>query len=123
MTDYDTTELSASGYDAGPVQLQFVDPPALNGDAVEWSFRTLGGRTAPAGTVVSQIMVMADNHNILGGGSNSLGADLGPHDTGASRIRPLQYTAENGDYYLTITIGDDVRYVSYRVHDRQIQAR
>jgi hypothetical protein len=123
MTDYDTTYLSSSGYDAGgPVQLEFVDPPALRGEDVEWTFRTVGGRTAPSGTVAAQIVVMSDSHAILGGGTNSLGSDLGPHDLGGGRIRPLQYTAEDGDYYLSITIGDDVRYVSYRVHDRNIQA-
>ena len=120
MTDYDTTYLSANG-GSGSVRLEFVDPPALNGDAVEWTFRAVGG-TAPAGTVAAQIVVLSDNHAILGGGTNSLGSDLGPHDTGGSRVRPLQYTSEDGDYYLSITIGDDVRYVSYRVRQRTISA-
>jgi hypothetical protein len=123
MTDFDTTELTVDAYAAGgPLQLAFVNPPALDGDAVEWTYRTLGGATAPAGTVVAQIVVMASNHNILGGGSTTLHTDLGPHDTGASRVRPLQYTPADGDYYLSITVGDDVRYVSYRVTDRRIQA-
>jgi hypothetical protein len=45
--DADTYE--AAGQE-GPVQLDFVDPPALNGQAVEWTYRTIGGRTAPPGT-------------------------------------------------------------------------
>jgi len=53
MSDYDSGGYDdASGYDAGvPVQFEFVDAPALVGEDVEWSFRTVGGRTAPAGSV------------------------------------------------------------------------
>jgi hypothetical protein len=121
MGDYDSGEYEAAGYDAGPVQLEFVDGPALNGEDVEFSFRTVGGRTAPSGTVVAQVAVMRD-HNLLGGGTTSVHSELGPHDIGASRIHPLQYTAEDGDYQLSITIGSDVRSVSYRVHDHHVQA-
>ena len=116
------TDDSASGYDAGPVELEFVDAPALNGEDVEWTFRSVGGRTAPAGTIAAQIAVMTHDHNLLGGGTNTLHSELGPHDIGASRIHPLQYTADDGDYYLSITIGTDVRYVSYRVHGHQLHA-
>jgi hypothetical protein len=122
MDEYEGSEGEATAYDTGPVEFQFVDPPAVNGDDVEWTFRAVGGRTAPAGTVVTQIAVMSHDHNILGGGSISLHSDLGPHDTGASRIHPLQYTPNNGDYYFSITIGSDVRYVSYRIHDHHVYA-
>ena len=97
---------SAESYDSGPVQFKFVDAPALNGEHVEWSFRTVGHKTAPAGTVTSEIAVMTHDHNLIGGG----------------RINPAQYTHEDGDYYLSITVGGDVKYVSYRVHDRQAHA-
>ena len=122
MSDYDSGGYDeASAYDAGvPVQFEFVDAPALVGEDVEWSFRTMGGRTAPAGSVVSQIAVMSHDHNILGGGSTSIHSELGPHDTGASRIHPMQYTAHDGDYYLSITVGSDVRYVSYKIHDHHV---
>jgi hypothetical protein len=123
MSDYDSSSVdSASAYDAGPVQLEFVDAPALNGEDVEWTFRTVGGRVAPAGTVVAQIAVMSHDHNILGGGTTTVHSELGPHDTGASRIHPVQYTSANGDYYLSITVGGDVRYVSYRIHDHHVHA-
>jgi len=121
MGDYDSGEYEAASYDTGPVQLEFVDRPALNGEDVEFSFRTVGGRTAPSGTVVAQVAVMR-GRNLLGGGSTAIHSELGPNDIGASRIHPLQYTAEDGDYQLSITIGDDVRYVSYRVHDRHVHA-
>jgi hypothetical protein len=109
-------------FDAGPVQLEFVDAPALNGENVEWTFRTVGGKTAPAGTVAAQIAVMSHDHNILGGGTNTLHSELGPHDTGAGQIHVLQYTHADGDYYVSVTIGSDVRYVSYRVHGHHVQA-
>jgi hypothetical protein len=113
----------ASAYTSGtPVQLEFVDAPALNGEDVEWTFRTVGGRTAPAGTVTAQIAVMSHDHNIIGGGTNTLHSDLGPHDIGGGRIHPMQYTPHDGSYYFSITIGEDVRYVSYRVHERQVSA-
>jgi hypothetical protein len=123
MSDDSSGFDSASAYDAGgPVQLEFVDAPALNGEDVEWTFRTVGGRSAPSGTIVAQIAVMSHDHNILGGGTTSIHSELGPHDTGASRIHPVQYTANDGDYYLSITVGGDVKYVSYRIHDRHVQA-
>jgi hypothetical protein len=123
MTEYDSSGVGeASGYDAGgAVRLEFVDAPALNGEDVEFSFRPVGGRVA-SGTVVAQIVVMSHDHNILGGGTTSIHSDLGPHDTGASRIHPLQYTPHDGDYYLSIDVGGDVRYVSYRVHDHHVHA-
>lgn len=108
--------------DAGLVQLEFVDAPALVGDAVQWSFRTVGGATAPPGTVTAEIAVMSHDHNILGGGRNTLRTELGPHDVGASRVRPLQYTPNDGDYYLSINVGGDTRYVSYRIQSGSISA-
>jgi hypothetical protein len=87
VSDYDTYE--AAGYQ-GPVQLEFVDAPALNGAEVEWTYRTVGGGTARAGTVVAQIVVTSDDQRILGGGSTTLHGDLGPNDIG---WRQLQSTA------------------------------
>jgi hypothetical protein len=120
MSDYESS-YEAAAHD-GPVQLEFVDPPTLSGDDVTWTYRTTGGRTAPSGTVVAQIVVTSHEHAILGGGTHTLRTDLGPHDMGGGSINPLQYTRDNGDYYLSITIGDDVRYVPYRIHDRQVEA-
>jgi hypothetical protein len=123
MSEYDSGVSEAIGYDAGgPVQLEFVDAPALNGEDIEFSFRTVGGRTAPAGTVVAQIAVMSHDHNIIGGGSTSVHSDLGPHDTGGSRIHPLQYTPHDGDYYMSITVGGVARDVSYRIHEHHVHA-
>jgi hypothetical protein len=124
MDEYDSSGFDdASGYDAGgPVRFDFVDPPALNGEDVEWTFRTVGGRTAPPGTVVAQIAVMSHDHVLLGGGTNAIHSELGPHDTGGGRIHLVQYTPQDGDYYVSITIGDDVRYVSYRIRDRRVHA-
>src|SRR5436190_15828455 len=101
MTQYDSSGFDdASGYDAGgDVQFEFVGAPALNGEDVEWTFRTVGGRTAPSGSVVAQIAVMSEDHNLLGGGTNTIHSELGPHDTGAGRIQPLQYTPHDGGYY------------------------
>jgi hypothetical protein len=65
---------------------------------------------------------MSHDHNILGGGTNTLHGDLGPHDIGGGRIHPMQYTPHDGSYYFSITIGEDVRYVSYRIHQRQVHA-
>ncbi|MDQ1424386.1 MAG: hypothetical protein QOD72_1884, partial [Acidimicrobiaceae bacterium] len=61
MSEYDSSGVDgASSYDAGGlVQLAFVDAPALNGEDVEWTFRTVGGRVAPSGTVAAQIAVMS----------------------------------------------------------------
>jgi hypothetical protein len=124
MSEYESSGLDeASGYDAGgPVQFEFVDAPALNGQDGEWSFRTAGGRTAPSGTVVAQIAVMSHDHNLLGGGTTTVHSELGPHDVGASRVHPMQYTPNDGDYYLSITVGGDVKYVSYRIHDHHVHA-
>jgi hypothetical protein len=125
MSDFDFSEhtYEASGYSAGgDVHLEFVDPPALVGEDIEFSFRTVGGGTAPAGTVVAQVVVMSHDHNILGGGTTSIRTELGPHDTAGSRIHPLQYTSQDGDYYLTITVGGDVRHVAYRVHEHHVHA-
>jgi len=120
---WDTGSYDAAGYDAGgPVELEFVDAPALNGEDVEWTFRTKGGRTAPAGTVTAEIAVLTHDHNLLGGGRNTLHTDLGPHDTGAARIHPIQYTSDNGEYYLSINVSGDTRYVSYKVHDHHVHS-
>lgn len=124
MTDFDFSDY----YDAyaasagGDVQLEFVDPPALKGEDVEWTFRTVGGTTAPPGTVVANVAVVSHDHNILGGGKTTIRNELGPHDVGATRVNPLQYTWQDGDYYLTITVGGDARNVAYRVHDRHVHA-
>src|SRR5436190_22275160 len=67
MTDFDFSE-SYSHAGGGDVQLEFVDSPALTGEDVEWTFRTVGGQTAPAGTVAAQSAVMSHDHNIRGGG-------------------------------------------------------
>jgi hypothetical protein len=115
MTDYDS-------YNAGTVHLEFVDAPALNAEHIDWTFRTVGGATAPAGTVAAQIAVMSHDHRILGGGTNTLHSELGPHDTGGGRINVLQYTHDDGDYYITITIGSDVRTVAYRIHNHEVHA-
>jgi hypothetical protein len=119
MSDYESYE--AAGHQ-GPVEFEFVEPPALDGSEVAWTYRTTGGRTAPSGTVVAHIVVTSHDERILGGGSTTLHGELGPHDIGGARFSPQQYTRDDGDYYLTITIGDDVRYVSYRIDDGQIHA-
>ena len=62
------------------------------------------------------------DQRILGGGTTTVHGDLGPHDIGGARFSPSQYTRDDGDYVVTITIGDDVRDVSYRITDGQIQA-
>jgi hypothetical protein len=118
VTEYDGSYEAAGT--AGPVQLEFVDPPVLNGAEVEWTYRTIGGRTAPSGTVVAQIVVTTHDQRVLGGGSTTLHGDLGPQDIGGARFSPQQHTSDDGDYVVSITIGDDVRYVSYRIDDGQI---
>ena len=123
MGEWDSGEVEAAGEDAGPVEFEFVDAPTLNGQDVEWTFRTVHGRTAPAGTVVAQIAVMSHDHNILGGGTNAIHSELGPQDIGGARIHPIQYTTDDGDYYFSITIGSDVRYVPYRIASHQVSAR
>jgi hypothetical protein len=118
FTDY-YDAYAASG---GSVQLQFVDAPTVRDEHVEWSFRTVGGATAPAGTVVAAIAVMSHDHNIIGGGKTTIRDELGPHDVGASRVNPVQYTPQDGDYYMTVTVGSDARNVSYRVQERRVYA-
>jgi hypothetical protein len=39
-----------------------------------------------------------------------------------SATSPRQHTRDDGDYCLSITIGDDVRYVPYRITDGQVHA-
>jgi hypothetical protein len=124
-SDFDFSEYFYGGDSfatSDTVQFEFVDYPALSGDSVEFSFRTVGGATAPPGAIAAQIVVMSHDHNILGGGTVTVRNGLGPHDTGANRIRPLQYTQNDGEYYLTITVGGDARHVSYRVSGGQISA-
>jgi hypothetical protein len=120
MSDYAISD-EAAGYE-GPVQLEFVDPPTLNGEHVEWTYRTVGGRTAPPHTVVAQIVITSPEQVILGGGAHTLYTELGPHDVGRGSFSPERYTRNDGDYHVSITIGDDVRYVSYRIDDRQVYA-
>jgi hypothetical protein len=118
---FDTGDMYSAG--AGDVRLEFVDSPRLDGETVEFSFRTVGGATAPAGTVVAAIALVSGDHNILGGGKTTIRDGLGPHDVGAARINPLQYTRQDGDYYLTITIGGEARNVEFRVADGRVQSR
>ena len=118
ISGYDTVE----SYDSGPVQFEFVSAPAFNGEYVEWSFRTANHKSAPAGTVTSEIAVMTHDHNLIRGGQNKLQSEMGPSDVGGGRINPAQYTHEDGDYYLSVTVGGDVKYVSYRIRDRHAQA-
>jgi hypothetical protein len=124
MTDFDFSEYSydAGSMSTGDVQFEFVDSPALVGDDVEWSFRTVAGATAPAGSVVAHIAAVSHDHNILGGGTTTIRDALGPHDVAGSRIHPLQYTPNDGDYSFTITIGTDARQVAYRIADRRVHA-
>jgi hypothetical protein len=118
---FDSAEMYSTG--TGDVRFEYVDHPRLSGDTVEFSFRTVGGATAPAGSVVAQIAVVSGDHNILGGGKTTIRNELGPHDVGASRINPLQYIRQDGDYYLTINVGGDARNVEYRVADQRVQSR
>lgn len=123
MTDADfefSDYYDAYAASGGVVQLEFVDSPALVGEVVEFSFRTVGGGTAPAGTVVASIAVVTHDHNIIGGGTTKIRSDLGPGDIAASRINPIQYTSQDGEYYLAITIGGDSRNVAYRVQDHRV---
>jgi len=122
MDDWETSSYESAGYDSGLVGLEFVDAPALNGEHIEWSFRTVGGKTAPSGTVTSQIAVMTHDHNMIRGGTNKLQTEFGPHDVGGGRFNPVQYTADDGDYYASITVGNDVKYVSYSVNERRAHA-
>ena len=56
------------------------------------------------------------------GGTNKLRTELGPHDVGAGRVNPAQYTREDGEYVLTVTIGSDIRRVPYRMHSNRAEA-
>ncbi len=125
-TDFDFSEYFDSGEmyaTGGDVRFEFVDSPRLNGESVEFSFRTVGGATAPAGSVVAQLAVMSSDQRILGGGKTTVRNGLGPGDVGASRINPLQYIRENGDYYLSVNISGDTRNVEFRIHDGRVEAR
>jgi hypothetical protein len=122
-TDFEFTDYyDAYAATGGDVQFQFVDAPTVRDEHVEWSFRTVGGGTAPAGTVVAAIAVISHDHNILGGGKTTIRSELGPHDVGATRVNPVQYTSQDGDYYMTVTVGSDARSVGYRIHDRRVYA-
>ena len=125
-TDFDFSEYFDSGEmysSGGDVRFEFVDPPRLNGESVEFSFRTVGGATAPAGSVVAQLAVISSDQKILGGGKTTVRNGLGPGDVGASRINPLQYMRENGDYYLSVNISGDTRNVEFRISDGRVEAR
>jgi hypothetical protein len=123
-SDFDFSEYfnEADAYAAGDVQFEFVDSPSLIGDNVEFTFRTVGGRTAPAGSVVSSIAVVTSDQRIIGGGKTTVRSELGGHDVGGSRINPAQYTREDGEYYLAITVGGDTRNVSYRIEGQRVHA-
>jgi hypothetical protein len=109
--------------DGGVVEFEFIDAPALSGDNITYTYRTKDRKRAQAGAVVAQIAVMKGDNELIGGGSNKLRSDLGPNDTGASSIRPQNYTSADGDYSINITIGSDVRTVKYRIHSGSISAR
>ena len=113
----------ALAVDGGVVEFEFVDPPTLSGDTISYSYKTKDRKKAQAGAVVAQIAVLKGDNELIGGGSNKLKTDLGPNDTGASSIRPQNYTSADGDYTITITIGNDVRTVKYRIQSGSITAR
>jgi hypothetical protein len=117
---YDDGSFSAA---AGEVRFEFVDAPALSGDAIEFTFRNAGTQTAPGGSTVAQIVVMSHDHNILGGGKATIRNDLHPGEVAGNRFRPLQYTSQDGEYYMTVTVGGDVRNVAYRVQGGRIESR
>ena len=123
-SDFEFSEYfnAADAYAAGDVQFEFVDSPALVGENVEFSFRTAGGRTAPAGSVVASIAVVTSDQRIVGGGKTTIRSELGGHDIGGSRVNPAQYIREDGEYYLAVTIGGDARNVSFRIQDQRVQA-
>ena len=127
MTDFDFSdwfdwgEMYATG--TGDVRFEYVDAPRLDGEHVEFSFRTVGGVTAPAGSLVANIAVMSSDQLILGGGRTSIRDELGPHDVAGSRINPLQYTRTDGDYAFAINVGGDTRNVEYRVSGGRVTSR
>ena len=121
MDDWDIG-WEAAGYDSGPALLEFVDPPAFNGENVEWSFRTKGGGTAPAGTITSVIAMTTRDGFMKHGGTNKLRTELGPHDVGGARVNPAQYTREDGDYHLNVTVGGEEKGVWYRMQDGHAQS-
>ena len=112
----------ADSYAGGDVQFEFVDSPSLVGENVEFSFRTVGGRTAPAGSVVASIAVVTNDQRIVGGGKTTIRNELGGHDVGATRVNPAQYIREDGEYYLAVTIGGDARNVSFRIQGQRVQS-
>jgi hypothetical protein len=125
-TDFDFSEYIDAGdmYAAGAdVSFEFVDSPRLNGDEVEFSFRTAGGATAPPGSVVAQLVVMSTDNRILGGGKTTVRNGLGPGETGATRINLLQYILASGAYYLTVNISGDTRNVEFRIEDGRVHSR
>jgi hypothetical protein len=89
---------------------------------VQWTFRTKGGGTAPAGTITSVIAISTRDGLLKQGGTNKLRSDLGPHDTAGARVNPAQYTREDGEYYLNVTVGGEERGLWYRVHDARASA-
>ena len=109
--------------DGGVVEFEFVDAPALSGDTITYTYKTKDRKRAQAGAVVAQLAVMKGDNELIGGGSNKLKSELGPNDTGASSIRPQNYTSADGDYSINITIGNDVRTVKYRIQNGSITAR
>jgi len=113
----------ALAVDGGVVEFEFVDPPTLSGDTITYSYKTKDRKKALAGAVVAQIAVLKGDNELIGGGSNKLKTDLGPNDIGASSIRPQNYTSADGDYTITITIGNDIRTVKYRIQGGSISAR
>lgn len=119
--EWGVTEYHAVALDGGTVEFEFVDAPSLNGDTITYSYRTKNRKAAQAGAVVAQIAVLK-GHNLIGTGSNKLKSDLGPNDTGASSIRPLNYTTEDGEYEISVTIGHDAKSVKYRVQSGSISA-
>ena len=90
MDDWDIG-WEAAGYDSGPVLLEFVDPPAFNGENVEWSFRTTGGHTAPAGTITSVIAMTTRDGFMKHGGNNKLAHRTRParRRRGSCQPRPV----------------------------------
>lgn len=116
------TRTNTYASDGGVVEFEFVDAPALSGDTITYTYKTKDRKRAQAGAVVAQLAVMKGDNELIGGGSNKLKSELGPNDTGASSIRPQNYTSADGDYSINITIGNDVRTVKYRIQSGSITA-